>query len=404
MRSTFDRLNFFISGKESILFLLFFFFYFFLLVLFGINRPIWYDERHFVETIRYFGKTPFFQALYSYEEMSAPLPFILFSLWGKLSGFSLISLRIFNLLIAFLSYLVIYRFFTTYLNKKVSLLLIIFTTINPYFAGASIFVFTDMISILFMFLAFYAVARDNSLLMFFGLSGSLLCRQYLAFLIPSFFIFYLIRLLKAEERKAALRNVISISLSCLPLLFLFIYWHGSCPVNETKKLYMDNAFKFHLNAAVLYLSQVVIYTIPFSIVLSKKVYNNTKILILSVLLSSIYFFAPVKASPAAIEVSRFTVGYLDRAISILKIKGLSQVVFYAGFLLSIPILLHWIKTIIEKIQQNELDIQALVILTMFTFLLVMPFSYLLWEKYFMPVLPIVLFLFFYKNIRSDKAV
>jgi hypothetical protein len=402
MKSTIAKINSFISGKEPFLFLLFFISYFFVLIFFGINRPVWFDEGHYVETIKYFGTTPFFHALYSYEEMSTPLPFILFAFWGKLFGFHLMSLRLFNLIIAALTYSIIYRFFTSNLNKNTSLLLVIYIAFNPYFAGASIFVFTDMISILFMFLALFSVNKNNSLFMFTGLSGALLCRQYLAFLIPSFLTFYLLRFFKTDEKKAAIRNIISIICSCIPLLILFIYWDGSCPVNEIRKLYINNAFKFHCNAVVLYMAQAVLYTLPFSIVLNYQVYKNRPVLILSVFLSLIYLLVPVKASPAAIEISRFTVGYLDRAISILKIKGLSQLVLYTGFLLSIPILIRWIKVAIEKIQQNDLDIPLLTILTIISFLLVMPFSYLLWEKYFIPILPVVLYLFYYNQRKLSK--
>ena len=50
----------------------------------GINRPYWGDEAHFAETVRYFGNEISLNTLKSYNEMSTPLPFVLYALWGKI--------------------------------------------------------------------------------------------------------------------------------------------------------------------------------------------------------------------------------------------------------------------------------------------------------------------------------
>lgn len=402
MKNTFYKIITRIDGKENIVFFVFFAIYFSMLIFFGINKPVWHDENHFVDTINYFGETPLFQALHNYDEMSTPLPFILFSLWGKIFGFHLISLRILSLFLASATYWLLYLFFSKHLIKSTALFLTIFIALNPYFIGASIFVFTDMTAILFMVLAFVALYNKSPLLLLLGLSGALLSRQYFAFLIPSFFIFYFLKFLNEDNKLNSLQNILAVLLSCIPLMVLFIYWGSTCPDNTVKKLFMNNVYQFHFNSLFLYSAQIVLYTIPISIVCNWNLYKNKKSILISALLSVAYFLNPIEVSPSALLINRSTVGYLNRAIELIKIRGLSQFVFYAGFLFSIPVIIHWITVFIRKLKTKDFDIDFLLIMTMFSFLVVMPFSYLIWEKYFIPVLPTVMYLLI--NKKTSKCL
>src|SRR5437667_2479703 len=53
-----------------------------LVVLLGLGRPYWGDEAHFVQTIRRFADGITLDTLRHYPEMSTPLPFVLYAVWG----------------------------------------------------------------------------------------------------------------------------------------------------------------------------------------------------------------------------------------------------------------------------------------------------------------------------------
>jgi hypothetical protein len=65
-----------------------------------LNREPWGDEYHFVQTVKQFGTNFSIETLTHYNEMSGPLPFIIYSLWGRVFGFDLFILRLLSILIA----------------------------------------------------------------------------------------------------------------------------------------------------------------------------------------------------------------------------------------------------------------------------------------------------------------
>src|SRR5205823_686203 len=66
----------------------------------GIDRPLRADEPHFVGTIVQFGTTPLsLDLLAHYNEMSGPVPFVLYGAWGRLFGFDPQTLRLFSIIV-----------------------------------------------------------------------------------------------------------------------------------------------------------------------------------------------------------------------------------------------------------------------------------------------------------------
>lgn len=376
--------------------------YFSSLAIWGINRPdAWSDEYHFVETIKYFGNNLNLSTLHSYEEMSTPLPFIVYAIWGKVAGFELPMLRILSILIAFCTYLVFYSIFKSYFSRLTALLAVTFFALNPYSAGASLFVFTDMIAILSLGLSFLSVIKRKPVLLGISLSSAMLSRQYLAFLVPPFVIYYGLKVLYSKE-KSDLKSLLTVVLSCIPLGLLVLYWGGSCPDNLRKEQYMSYAFAFHPEFMTLYICQIVVYTFPFLLYYWKRFYTDKKIILISILVSLLYFVFPVKPSIAGIEANVLTVGYFHRFLRVFLSDGWINLTFYISFLFALPVLFTLLLSMISDLRKKKISITFLSIGTMMCFLLVMPFSYLVWEKYFLPVLPIMIFLILSRfEIRKD---
>lgn len=392
----------FINDKETWFFYFFLMLYLISLSIWGINRSEpWHDEGHFVETIEYFGKNLNLTALYNYEEMSTPLPFIVYALWGKLVGFQLPLLRILSILVAFSTYVVFFALFKNYYSSLIALLAVSFIALNPYFAGASVFVFTDMMAVCFLGLSFLAVLKGKPVLLGIALASALLTRQYLAFLVPAFFLFFLLNLVYSGER-IYLKYLSAVALSCVPLGLLVLFWGGFSPVNNVKNLYIPYAFTFHPEFLTLYICQIIIYVFPFVLYNWKKFYLNNKILLISLAVSFLYLLFPVRPSMPGIEVNVLTVGYFHRFLKIFLSDRITHVVFYFSYLLSLPVLFTFLYSVVSDIKQKRLGLRFLCVATLLFFLLVMPFSYLLWEKYFLPVLPVVVFLIFNDYRKSEK--
>lgn len=401
MATIWRKLNNFIKGRETRIFLSFLMFYFILLALWGINRSEpWHDEQHFVETVNYFGQNFNSNALYNYEEMSTPLPFIIYAAWGKLVGFQLPVLRILSIIIALITYLLFFSLFKNYYSSLTALMAVPFFAFNPYFAGASIFVFTDMMAILFLGLSFVSLQRGKPVLLGIALASALLTRQYLVFLVPAFFLYIFLNF-RNSGQKGYLKYMSAVALSCVPLVLLMFFWGGSSPVNTVRNNYISYAFTFHPSFLTLYISQIFIYSFPFILFQWRKFYQNKRIVLISLLLSVSYLAFPVSSSIPAIEADVFTVGYFHRFLKMFLSDGMVHIVFYLTYLMSLPVLISFISSALDDFKQKRIGLRFLCAVTFLFFLLVMPFSYLVWEKYFIPVLPVVVFLIM-SDSRSEE--
>ena len=70
----------------------------------GLDAPVRGDERHFVETIKYFAGLDIAK-VQNYKEVTTPLVYYIYALWGKIAGFELSNLRILSLIISFIVYI-----------------------------------------------------------------------------------------------------------------------------------------------------------------------------------------------------------------------------------------------------------------------------------------------------------
>src|SRR4029450_10792173 len=98
------------------------------------TRLPWGDEAHYLDTVRFFGSSWSFDLLRSYPEVTAPLTYMVYSLWGRLAGFDLTALRLLSPLIAWAAsvtwFLVLRRLCGSTRWTLVALAAIV---LNPYF-------------------------------------------------------------------------------------------------------------------------------------------------------------------------------------------------------------------------------------------------------------------------------
>jgi hypothetical protein len=168
-------------------------------------------------------------------------------------------------------------------------------------------------------------------------------------------------------------------------------WRGLSPVNELRNLYLDEKTGFHPNYFTLYVCQLFIYLAPVILVYRKSFYSDLKTILFSVVASGFYWAFPVRANKYQIDINTYTVGFFHKFINLIfKNQFAEDIVFFLAFLLGMPIVVFVVKDIYQKWQRRGADFELLLDLSIIGFLLIMPFSYLVWEKYFLPLLPIVL--------------
>jgi len=356
----------------------------------AVKQPLWHDEGHFIETIKYLAEDISLERLKNYNEMSTPLPFLSYALWGKISSFNLPALRLFSFIIAFSTFLSFYFFFKQwYQDTKITLWLLGFLIFQPYMIGITIFVYTDMLTLFFLAMSLISLHKDKPILLSIALAGGLLCRQYFIFWCLAILV-YLIWIRYTTKDPGSLKMIISTLVAFLPVTLLFIFWGGLSPENELQKQYISDGLSFHPGFIVFYICTFMIYLSPLIIIRWKRFYRNWKINIIAVILSVCYFFYPVRASQAAELAGVFTTGYFHRFIRWALPESAEDIVFYLIFLIALPVFIHLAIGLYQQWRLRCSERTLLADLAIFSFLITMSFSYVNWEKYLLPLIPLAI--------------
>jgi hypothetical protein len=370
----------------------------------------WPDETHFVETIRLFAADPSLRTLSNYPEVTPPFVFGIYALWGYVAGFDLSALRALSLVVSTLTFLLLHRlFFLATHNSLATILSCLFLILNPYMIGLSFFVSTDIMSLMFVLLAGLGVYKGNAWLFLVGASLALLCRQYNMYLLVAVGVYSLCSFINGD-RKASIRMMISCALSLLPLLVLIYIWEGPAPMDGIKKWVPGNEpISFHLNYVTAYVSLISVYAFPFILLRYRILIRSKATIILALLLSATYIRFPVEPSSVVLaQTGRTTVGLFHRALQAIVGHSVFQhLIFGILFFVGIVVVLNVIEDAYYWVKCRSCQYEFFLDFMLFGFLLVMPFSYQLWEKYLIHVLPFLalrLLLWRYSKESGAKCI
>lgn len=360
----------------------------------GLNHEVWTDEGHFQKTIIYFTQTPILTSLLHYEEMSTPLPFVLYAIWGKIFSVELYTLRIFSLLIAFIFFNVSLSFFYTISkNKLISIVLLLILMFNPYIIGISFFVYTDMLATLMLLISCYAMIEKKYLISAIFIGLAILCRQYLVYglIAIGITIFYNEYYLNKKIPYQLLYLFIPVIIN----LALFVYWRGATPQNLLKNTYMHQAFAFHFDALTGYIATFGIYASPILIFIYKKI--PLKFYTSAVFAGCIlYYFFPIEVSKVTLEaeINVSTIGFFHK-LTLIAPTSVQILLWILGIALGLLFSFFLMQLTLKKLSPELVYICTIWI----SFLLIMPLSYLTWEKYIIPILPFLL-VFPFQNYKA----
>ncbi len=370
----------------------------------GLSRPESGDEAHFVQTIRQFGQQINFEQLRTYEEMSTPLPFVAYGLWGRLFGFELPALRIGGILVALATHAVYLVLLLSLLGRRLgALLAFLLFVLHPYTVYLSLFVHTDIPAVGLALLGLVALRDGRPLWLAVALAGAVLCRQYLVFLSGAVMVFCSLRWFIMSDRRAVTMGLAAVA-SLLPFIALLVLWRAPHPDNQVQKLYIGNAFSFHPGSLVVYLMTIGVYLLPILCVRVAAICADRWLWSAAVVLSPLYWLWPVAPSPSAVIMEIPTVGFFHRLLHGTVGQGwFEHSILFAGFFLGLLIVGRILIDMATRIRDRQLDFVAFMDLVIFSFLIVMPFSYLHWEKYLMPVYPVLIVRLLLMGPRHDRA-
>lgn len=366
----------------------------------SLRLPFRGDERHIVETIRLFANNFNFETIKDYPEVTPPFFFLFYALWAKVFSASTESLRILTLIISFITWQLVYYLFESFTKKKFhALLLSVVVIANPYFFGTSVFVFTDMLTIMLILAAVISLIKNRLYLFIILTAFAILCRQY-AVVIPAAIIFY--SFLNYKNDKANNRNYLIGSLiTFLPLSVLFVIWKNISPASGIEKWIVPNSSFYNIDYINTYITFSVIYILPLVNVFYKKIKFNYVTFLIAFVFTIILFFFPVKTSMATLEFTDYkTVGIIHQTL----VEFLGNESFWLKIILAFLLLAgcyintELLKRFYTAIKTKLLDKEIIFTLLWVLFLLIMPFSYQVWEKYLTMILPFLIlsiYLFLY---------
>ena len=238
--------------------------------------------------------------------------------------------------------------------------------------GFSIFVYTDMLPILFIVLSCISIRNQKPILLSISLASGLLCRQYFIFFVLAVGAYYVFMFWIKKNSTIVYKMLVSCLTSIIPITILIALWNGLSPDNELKNAILTEGYSYHLSYFTVYVCQLFIYLFPVVLISWKAIYKNTKVIIFCLALSPFYWLFPVRTPKILIDSNML----------------IEDIIFYITFILGLPILILVVKDIFYKLQEQSPDFSLLLDLTIITFLLIMPISYLVWEKYFLLLLPL----------------
>lgn len=362
-----------------------------MLAVIGLDAPFWGDEAHLVATIRYFGQNLKIGVIADYNQVTGPLFYIIYALWGKLSSFDIAHLRILNILFSLATFSLLFRLYAATLsNGKTALLTACLVLLNPYMWGLSFFVFTDISTLCFVVLMGLAVYRQNPWLLFGSTAAALLTRQYCVFLVAAAGGYELVHWARGDRRRRL--NLCALVCACLPLLGLMFVWKGIAPPSGIKQWVLTDGKFYHFSYLTTYITFMALYSLPALFWVRRQLFYRPKLLPACLVLSGWYLFFPVGPSyTAMMQIQLDTVGLMHRLIrKILPVPFMESLLLFGLFWCGLVVLANIILHDVKRFQKGIWDYGHFLTLIVICFLLIMPLSYQLWEKYLVIVLPFLL--------------
>jgi len=379
-----------------------------IVLFFGLNSPPYHDEEYFVETIRGFGQNFSIMHLHDYQGVTPPLVFLVYALWGMLFGFGIVALRIFNLLLAFCGLILFHSLlFRITRSERYSFIASLVLLFNPYMIGITLFVYTDLLMLVFVLLFLLAAMKQHHAGMTIASAGGLLCRQYFIFVPLAGILFFIMKWFFGGQ-KQDLRTGFLLVFSGVPLAALMYWWGNLAPHTGIKYWPAMSKTYFHPGYFSLYVALITVYLFPTLLIHIRQLLPNHRYMYcVFAAFGVLYWFFPVIPSELSLSVNgKETVGFFHRILKqVLPYPWLVDVVFSMCVVIAASYLTNALKRIAMRVRGKSMDLVTLIDSSVVLFLLIMPFSFHVWEKYFLPLVPLIILRFaMTRNEHSSSVI
>jgi len=314
--------------------------------------------------------------------MTTPLTFIVYAHWGRLVGFDTARLRLLSPLLATAACVLLWLVLAPGARNRLHAAIALFViALNPYFLGLGIFVFTDMLAIVMMAIVLLGYVKKSAVLVAVGIAGSVLTRQYFAFLVPALIASSLLDRRLGRTRRFSLLSAALIGLSALTPLY-YLWGNHLSPTNSLRAVYTNEGIAYNFHALSLYLSAPAAYSLPTLVlaIISNRLRSVS--IAAGIATAGFVLVFPVEASAVQITEGSLTVGFLHRLISATLPHVATRIVFglMAAFVVTVCA-----SRLLASVKSGISGATLFCWLSVTAFLGLMPFSYMAWEKYAVPM-------------------
>lgn len=349
------------------------------------QRPPWGDEGRYLHNVRLFGQGLSLSLLKTYFDLTPPLMYLTYASWGHIAGFDTPNLR---LLSVALGGAATWLMFAVCLNSSSrrywSVACWAAVCFNPYFIGVAIFVFTDMLMIAALLAGLVALRHRRYAMATCALAAAVMTRQYAAFFVLAVVA---AALLERSGRAWApnLRLAAWATVSIAPLLGLFLFWGGLGPQTPLRQRYLTHAVGYDMHALSMYLAAPGIYLAPLAIWAASRGVKPAALLI-GVMGALLVLVFPVQPSAVQILEGIGTVGLFDRVARPFLPDVMLRATYCLFAALWLSVFAQGTIVLRASVRGRPVHAHELVCWTcVVSFYLLMPFSYMAWEKYALPL-------------------
>jgi hypothetical protein len=347
----------------------------------------WGDEGRFLDIVRAFGSHVALDGLRTYRAMTTPLSFLVYAAWGHLVGFETWQLRLLSAILAIATFALLDHVLRrSGASRSMRCVTLAVLCVNPYVIGTSVFVFTDMLALLMLVIVMAGMTNIRPWLVAVGVGGGLLTRQYNAFVALGAVI-----TAAGAWRHGARRFPLAVlgwtAIAIVPFAWLAWLWRGLAPVNDLRADLLSAGLRFNPRWLSLYLAAPGVYLAPLVVwsMWRRRPRRNA----LAVGFAGAMFTLVFPIQPAAVQVAQCCAdtGYAHRALLKVPLSFFASTAFAIAAFAWLSVMAETLFQSMARWRSRAAPIgEVFPWLALASFLLVMPWSYMPWEKYALPEL------------------
>jgi heme exporter protein D len=305
--------------------------------------------------------------------------FFAFGLLGRAIGPDLWKFRVGIALLSYLTLLLFFRLCRATCDGSkpwLSPYATVALALSPYYLGASFYYYTDIPCLFLIMVTLSLYLSDRPLGGAIAAGAAMLTRQFSVFLPAAY---ALASMANQRHSRIDLRQATLLLVPFGMLLPLVLLWGGLSPQNHLRPI-LRQAGYFHPEFVNYLVLATGVYCLPLAVLRVRHLFQRRRLVIISCL-TPLFWLAIPRPNPAVMNPQVKTLGLLDIALT--NVFGDYRVIPYFLLWLLGCLILH------EVFHIERHEGQQLIFLSVAGFFVMHAFAPSVWDKYLLPVLPLV---------------